>query len=173
MVGWHHQLNDEFEQAPRVGDGQGSLACCSQMGSHRDEHDWVTELISNRTCPNGILEFPSHKVISPSTQLLNTGTSWFSLTPSLSLHSIQYSILEYCPFKYISVNPCQVHPLSSIFTSSSSVYHPCCPEKASLETWFPCDLFHHILHQSVIGAYENLNHTFCPCLASLVMNAYT
>ena len=27
MVGWHHQLNGhEFEQAPRVGDGQGSLA---------------------------------------------------------------------------------------------------------------------------------------------------
>ena len=29
MVGWHHQLNGcEFEQAPGVGDGQGSLACC-------------------------------------------------------------------------------------------------------------------------------------------------
>ena len=30
MVGWHHQLNEhEFEQALGVGDGQGSLACCS------------------------------------------------------------------------------------------------------------------------------------------------
>ena len=30
MVGWHHQLSGhEFEQACRVGDGQGSLACCS------------------------------------------------------------------------------------------------------------------------------------------------
>ena len=30
MVGWHHQLNgQEFEQAPEVGDRQGSLACCS------------------------------------------------------------------------------------------------------------------------------------------------
>ena len=30
MVGWHHQLDGhEFEQAPRVGDGQESLACCS------------------------------------------------------------------------------------------------------------------------------------------------
>ena len=29
MVGWHHRLNGhEFEQAPGVGDGQGSLACC-------------------------------------------------------------------------------------------------------------------------------------------------
>ena len=30
MVGWHHQLNGhEFEQAPGVDDGQGSLECCS------------------------------------------------------------------------------------------------------------------------------------------------
>ena len=30
MVGWHHRLNGyEFEQAPGVGDGQGSLACYS------------------------------------------------------------------------------------------------------------------------------------------------
>ena len=29
-VGWRHPLNEhEFEQAPGVGDGQGSLACCS------------------------------------------------------------------------------------------------------------------------------------------------
>ena len=36
MVGWHHQLDGhEFEQALRVGDGQGNLACCSP---------WVAEL---------------------------------------------------------------------------------------------------------------------------------
>ena len=36
MVGWHHQLDGHyFEQAPRVGDGQGSLACCSPLG-HRE-----------------------------------------------------------------------------------------------------------------------------------------
>ena len=29
MVGRHHQLGDEFEQAPGVGDEQGSLTCCS------------------------------------------------------------------------------------------------------------------------------------------------
>ena len=44
MVGWHHQLNwHEFEQAPRVGDGQGSLACYSPWG-HRVGHDWATDL---------------------------------------------------------------------------------------------------------------------------------
>ena len=33
MVGWHHRLNGyEFEQPLGVGDGQGSLACCSPWG---------------------------------------------------------------------------------------------------------------------------------------------
>ena len=33
MIGWSHRLNDpEFEQAPGVGDGQRSLACCSPWG---------------------------------------------------------------------------------------------------------------------------------------------
>ena len=33
MVGWHHPLNGhEFEPALGVGDGQGSLACCSTWG---------------------------------------------------------------------------------------------------------------------------------------------
>ena len=32
-VGWHHWLNGhEFEQALGVGEGQGSLACCSPWG---------------------------------------------------------------------------------------------------------------------------------------------
>ena len=33
MPGWNHQLDErEFEQAPGVGDGQRSLACCSPWG---------------------------------------------------------------------------------------------------------------------------------------------
>ena len=33
MVGWYHLLDShEFEQAPGVGDGQGSLACNSPWG---------------------------------------------------------------------------------------------------------------------------------------------
>ena len=43
MVGWHHWLNGyEFEQAPGIGDGQGSLACCSPW-SCRIRCDWATE----------------------------------------------------------------------------------------------------------------------------------
>ena len=43
MAGWHHQLNGhEFEQALGVGDGQGSLACCSPWG--RKESDRTERL---------------------------------------------------------------------------------------------------------------------------------
>ena len=39
-IGWHHQLDGhEFEQAPRVGNGQGSLVFYSPMGSQRVRHD--------------------------------------------------------------------------------------------------------------------------------------
>ena len=33
MSGWHHQLDrHEFQRTPGVGDGQGSLVCCSPWG---------------------------------------------------------------------------------------------------------------------------------------------
>ena len=32
MVGGHHQLDGQVEQAPGAGDGQGSLVCCSPWG---------------------------------------------------------------------------------------------------------------------------------------------
>ena len=39
MVGWHHRLDGhEFEQASGVGDGQGSLACCSPWGCKELTH---------------------------------------------------------------------------------------------------------------------------------------
>ena len=41
----HHQLDGhEFEQAPGVGEGQGSLACCSPWG-HKESD--ITERLSN------------------------------------------------------------------------------------------------------------------------------
>ena len=43
MVGWHHRLDGhEFEQTLGVGEGQGSLVCCSPWGC-RVRHDWVTK----------------------------------------------------------------------------------------------------------------------------------
>ena len=55
MVGWHHQLDGcEFEQALGVGDGQGSLVCCSPWGckeSYMTEPLNWTELGSFRSFP--------------------------------------------------------------------------------------------------------------------------
>ena len=43
MVEWHHQLDGhDFNQAPEVADGQGSLVYC--MGSQRVGHNRATEL---------------------------------------------------------------------------------------------------------------------------------
>ena len=45
MAGWHHRLDGhEFEQAPGVGDGQGSLVCCSPWG-HKELD--MTERLNN------------------------------------------------------------------------------------------------------------------------------
>ena len=49
MVGWHHQLDGhEFEQALGVGDGQGSLVCCSPW-DHKESDmteglNWTEEM---------------------------------------------------------------------------------------------------------------------------------
>ena len=43
MVGWHHRLDGHgFGWIPRVGDGQGGLACCSSWG--RKELDTIERL---------------------------------------------------------------------------------------------------------------------------------
>ena len=42
MVGWHHRLDGyEFEQDPGIGDGHGSLACCSPWGCK--SQTWLTD----------------------------------------------------------------------------------------------------------------------------------
>ena len=54
MVGGHHQLDgDEFEQALGVGDGQGSLVCCSPWGYKESDTDewlnWTDKATVNKT----------------------------------------------------------------------------------------------------------------------------
>ena len=58
MVEWHHWLDGhEFEQAPEVGDGQGSLVCCSPCGHKElDRTEWLnwtttTTTKSLQSCP--------------------------------------------------------------------------------------------------------------------------
>ena len=81
MVGWHHWLDGhEFEQAPGVGDGQGSLACCSP----RDHKE------SDMT---GWLEFihPCSKYLSTSSlsAMLKLGWCKFWGTPNPLISEIE------------------------------------------------------------------------------------
>ena len=51
MIGWHHRLNGHaFEQTLGVGDGQGSLVCCSPWGCK--ESDTTERLNTNSHCAN-------------------------------------------------------------------------------------------------------------------------
>ena len=65
LVGWHHQLNGlEFEQAPGVGDGQGSLVCCSPWG--RKESDTTKWLIwTDWSATKVSFQFESNQVKLP------------------------------------------------------------------------------------------------------------
>ena len=49
MVGWHDRLDGyKFEQALGIGDGQGSLVCCSPWGlKESDTTEWLKWLINN------------------------------------------------------------------------------------------------------------------------------
>ena len=54
MVGWHQELNGhEFEQAPEVGEGQGSLACYSPWG-HKETgvSNWTEVSLDNHLGPH-------------------------------------------------------------------------------------------------------------------------
>ena len=62
MVGWHHRLDGrEFEQAPRFGDGQGSLACCSPWGCKElDTAEWLKWSDATLLC---YIPIPTHTML--------------------------------------------------------------------------------------------------------------
>ena len=74
MVGWHHWLNrHEFEQAPGVGDGQGSQECCGPWGCKEsdmsEQLNWTvsisTKIISTKLGPGSHQEgFPGTKIFT-------------------------------------------------------------------------------------------------------------
>ena len=54
VVGWHNRLDGhDFEQAPGVGDGQGSPACCSSWGGKEldstEQVNWTDSLSEQKT----------------------------------------------------------------------------------------------------------------------------
>ena len=76
MVGWHHWLNGhEFEQALRVGDGQGSLACCSPCNMCKECKECKSHtLLSNWTELIGLKDSEESGVMARSTW--NHGNEW-------------------------------------------------------------------------------------------------
>ena len=49
MVAWHHRLDGhEFEQLLEVGDGQGSLVCCSPWGQEESDMTWLLNNNNNK-----------------------------------------------------------------------------------------------------------------------------
>ena len=84
MVGWHHWLNaHEFEQAPRVGDRPGSLACCSPWGCKEmnmsEWLNWTTKysiyIFCHTNSHHSLMYYPSFGLIIP----FNLGTHLISI----------------------------------------------------------------------------------------------
>ena len=85
MVGWHPQLNEyEFEQAPGVGDGQGSLVCCRPWGSK--QLDTTKQL-------NGLkrISLPSNLWIENATQKWKKAASYKQILSELTFYHISNS----------------------------------------------------------------------------------
>ena len=86
MVGWHHRCDGhEFEQAPGVGDGQGSLVCCSSCIDAKlfqscptlcDPH-WTAALQASVSITNSrsLLKLMSRKSVMPSNHLILSNPS--------------------------------------------------------------------------------------------------
>ena len=84
MVGWRHWLyGHEFEQAPGVGDGQGSLVCCSPWGR---KESGTTEWLNWTDSSFGISCFTSWHFT-----FYNSGATyvslWFVVCFSVNLYS--------------------------------------------------------------------------------------
>ena len=95
MVGWHHRLNGhKFDQAPGVGDGQGSLACCSSRG--RKESDMTEQLNWEKN------EAYFHHFFSRCTCMLET----YSLETLLRLHKkgkvYSFQLIAIFPHQYVT-----------------------------------------------------------------------
>ena len=119
MVGWHHRLYEhEFEQAPRVGDGQGSLACCSPWVTESDTNErlnWA-ELIQSsdsfHVCPRFYFPLSSLESLCVFTQM-SAGDVWRTYIALL-----QFSQFEDLPVKFLT-GLWACHPSQSGRTSNS------------------------------------------------------
>ena len=82
---WHHWLNAyEFEQAPGVGDGQGSLACYSPWGRKdletTEQLNWTEDLVTTETMKESELEWVELNIDD-----LLLSTLWLNLCECISV----------------------------------------------------------------------------------------
>ena len=95
MIGWHHRLNGlEFEQDPRDGEGQGSLASCSPWG-HKESD--TTERLNNNNKVNQLYIYPLFLDFPPCRSLQNIEV------PVLYNRSFQLSVLYIVVYIYMSI----------------------------------------------------------------------
>ena len=106
MVGRHHWLDGhEFEQAPRIGDGQGSLACCSPCG--RKELDttvglnWTENMCFNYTA----LPLPMLLPLRQLNWLMNRMNYCPFAISQPWWHGTQSFIISYCASKSLMWKP--------------------------------------------------------------------
>ena len=131
MVGWHHQLNGlEFEQAPGIGDGQGSLVCWSPWGSKEsdmtEQLNW-TELnihsqiyVSSLKLPElqGIMSVSStcslrHLILDISHLICSKLSSWYSpqtgsFYGTISVNRISSQLIQFYPSSFLDP-PTKMH----------------------------------------------------------------
>ena len=88
LVGWHHRLDGyEFEQAPGVGDGQRSLACCNPWGCK--ELDTTEQLNGTEYYLSfGLQHCIEHEMVAHCGFIFN----------SLIINDTEYSLCSYSPF---------------------------------------------------------------------------
>ena len=126
MVGWHHRLSGhEFEQAPGVGDGQGSLACCRPWGHKEsvttERLNWIDGSCDTKKEPTLEYYYYFHNLFR--FQLL---FNYSATSDSLQPHGLQHTRLP-CPSLGVCSDSCLLsqwcHPtISSSYSHFRSIH---------------------------------------------------
>ena len=106
MVGWHYWLDGhEFEQAPGVGDEQGSLACCSPWGLKESETTEQLNWLTDWTFTLNFIEFGNPLKLYTELmcqcifQLLSYSQGWFLWSQNAYVLKSPYFVsLVHCMF---------------------------------------------------------------------------
>ena len=100
MVGWHHLLDGhKFEQSPGIGDGWGTLSCCSPWGCKEldttEQLNWaVMSVRLQRRSSKFRFLFPETMFLLPCQGDRRFPSSFFLPSNSLSLPALAYSKLR-------------------------------------------------------------------------------